>query len=100
MSIGMEAAKTFSMRQIRLTGREVSIVRTIGFAEAMSGTDILEQTRMQPEDVADSLNGMISAGFVESVPYSEEVSIDDLTTTAFEINPAYAGELRSAMIRR
>ena len=88
------------MRQIKLTGREVSIVRTIGFAEAMSGAEILEHTRMEAEDVTDSLNGMMSAGFIESVPYCEEVDTADLTNTAFEINPAYASELRSAMLRR
>jgi hypothetical protein len=88
------------MRNIKLTGREVSIVRTMGFNEAMRGVDILEQTRMDAEDVAFALNGLLSAGFVESLPYYEEVSVTDLETVSFEVNPAYVNDLRTAMIRR
>ena len=88
------------MRNVKLTGREVSIVRVIGFAEALSGAEILEATRMDAEDITDTLNGLMSAGFVESIPYGEQVSADDLSATSFEINPAYASDLRPAMIRR
>ncbi|HEY0370089.1 MAG TPA: helix-turn-helix domain-containing protein [Chthoniobacterales bacterium] len=88
------------MRHINLTGREVSVVRAIGFADKATGADILEHTRMEPEDVADVLNGMMSAGFIETIPYREEVPVGDLSETAFEINPAYAGQLRTAMLRR
>ncbi|MFL6531117.1 MAG: hypothetical protein ACJ8HQ_09330 [Chthoniobacterales bacterium] len=88
------------MRNIKLTGRELSIVRTMGFHEAMRGVDILEQTRMDAEDVAFALNGLLSAGFVESVPYYEEISATDLETVSFEVNPAYVGDLKTAMVRR
>ena len=30
---------------------------------------------MESEDVTDTLNGLMSAGFVESIPYCEEVRI-------------------------
>ncbi|HEX8678343.1 MAG TPA: helix-turn-helix domain-containing protein [Chthoniobacterales bacterium] len=88
------------MRNVKLTGREVSIVRVIGFAEAMTGAEILEATRMDVEDITDTLNGLMSAGFVESTPYREEVPVAEMPTTSFEINPAYVGDLRTAMIRR
>ncbi len=88
------------MRQIKLTGREMSLVRAMGFTETMLGSEILEVTRMEPDDVGDALNGLIAAGFVETTPYQEEVALADLAVTGFEINPAYASDLRTAMQRR
>lgn len=88
------------MRHIKLTGREASIVRTIGFAESMLGAEIQETTHMAPEDVTDTLNSLLSAGFAESVPYYEQVEVAAMPVTAFEINPAYVHELRTALVRR
>jgi DNA-binding MarR family transcriptional regulator len=88
------------MRNIKLTGREVTVLRAIGFAEAVSGADIADHTRMEAEDIADAINGLMSAGFLESVPYSEHVTTAELTQTAFEVNPGYVAQLRTAMLRR
>ena len=96
----MEAAFFYSMRQIKLTGREATIMRAIGFTESMLGAEIQDLARMELEDVTDTLNSLISAGFVESIPYSEEVQLADVSVTAFEVNPAYVHELREAMLRR
>ena len=87
------------MRHIKLTGREVNVVRAIGFAESMLGAEIQDYTRMQSEDVTDTLNGLISAGFVESIPYTEQVQIAEMPVIAFEINPAYAHQLKQALVR-
>jgi len=88
------------VRAIKLTGREASIVRAIGFTESMLGAEIQDLTRMELEDITDTVNGLIAAGFVESIPYSEEVQMADMPATAFELNPAYVHELRQALIRR
>ena len=88
------------MRNIKLTGREVSVVKAIGFAEAMLGAEIQDSTRMQPEDVTDTLNSLLSAGFAESIPYRDQIEMAEMPVTAFELNPAYAHELRAALIRR
>lgn len=88
------------MRNIKLTGREASVVRSIGFAEAMIGAEIQDQTRMEPDDLTDTLNSLMSAGFVESVPFFEQVELAEMPVTAFELNPAYAHELRNALYRR
>ena len=88
------------MRAIKLTGREASVVRAIGFTESMLGAEIQDLTRMELEDITDTVNGLIAAGFVESIPYSEEVQMADMPATAFELNPAYVHELRQALIRR
>ena len=88
------------MRQIRLSGREATIVRAIGFAEAMMGAELQDQTHMDGDDVTDVLNGLMSAGFVESVPYYEEVQLAEMPVTAFELNPAYVNELKQALYNR
>lgn len=88
------------MRHIKLTGREASVVRAIGFTEPMIGTEIQDHTRMEPDDLTDTLNSLISAGFIESVPYSEEIQLAEMSVTAFELNPAYTHELRKALYRR
>jgi hypothetical protein len=88
------------MRNITLSGREATLVRALGFAEAMMGAELQDQTHMDGEDVTDTLNALISAGFVESVPYYEEVQLAEMPVTAFEVNPAYAHQLRQAIYRR
>jgi hypothetical protein len=88
------------MRNIKLSGREATVVRAIGFAEAMMGAELQDQTHMDSEDVTETLNGLMSAGFVESVPYYDEVQLAEMPVTAFELNPAYAHELRQALYNR
>jgi hypothetical protein len=88
------------MRHIKLSGREATVVRAIGFTEAMMGAELQDQTHMDSEDVTDALNSLMSAGFVESVPYYEEVQLAEMPVTAFELNPAYTNELRQALYRR
>jgi hypothetical protein len=87
------------MRFIKLTGREASVVRAIGFTESMLGTEIQDYTRMESDDVTDTLNSLMAAGFVESVPYYEEVQLAEMPVTAFELNPAYVHELKRAIQR-
>ena len=87
------------MRMIKLTGREASVVRAIGFTESMLGAEIQDYTRMQSEDVTDTLNSLISAGFVESIPYAEQIQIAEMPVTAFELNPAYVHQLKQALVR-
>ena len=88
------------MRNIKLSGREATVVRAIGFTEAMMGTEIQDCTHMDVEDVTDTLNSLMSAGLVESVPYYDEVQIAEMPVTAFELNPAYTHELKQALYRR
>jgi hypothetical protein len=88
------------MRHIKLSGREATVVRAIGFAEPMMGAELQDQTQMDGDDVTDTLNSLMSAGFVESLPYYEEIQLAEMPVTAFELNPAYAHELRQALYRR
>jgi hypothetical protein len=88
------------MRNIKLTGRETCVVRAIGFSEGMLGSEILDSTHMEPEDVTDTLNSLLSAGFVETVPYCEQVDMAEMPVTTFEMNPSYVQDLKAAMYRR
>ena len=87
------------MRHIKLTGREATIVRAIGFCESMLGAEIQDHSRMESEDVTDTLNSLIAAGFIQSIPYIEQIQLADMPVTAFEINPAYVHEMRHAITR-
>jgi hypothetical protein len=88
------------MRHIKLSGREASVVRAIGFTESMLGVEIQDTTHMEIEDVADTLNSLLAAGFVECVPFAQEVELAEIPVTAFELNPAYVHDLRQALARR
>jgi hypothetical protein len=87
------------MRSIKLTGREATVVRAIGFTESMLGAEIQDFTHMELEDVTDTLNGLMAAGFVESVPYCEQVQLAEMPVTAFELNPSFVHELKLAIQR-
>lgn len=88
------------MRHIKLSGREATVVRSIGFTEAMMGAEIQDCTHMEAGDVTDTINSLMSAGYVESVPFCEEVQVAEMPVTAFEVNPAYVAELRQAICQR
>jgi len=74
-------------------------MRAIGFTESMLGAEIQDLTRMESEDVTDTLNSLMAAGFVESIPYYEEVQLAEMPVTAFEVNPAYVHDLKRAVNR-
>jgi hypothetical protein len=88
------------MRHIKLSGREATVVRSIGFTEAMMGAEIQDCTHMEVDDVTDTLNSLMSAGYVESIPFYEEIQMAEMPVTAFELNPAYVSELKQALYRR
>jgi len=87
------------MRQVKLTGREASVVRAIGFTKSMLGAEIQDFVRMESEDVTDTLNSLMAAGFVESIPYAEQIQLAEMPVTAFELTPAYTHDLKRALIR-
>ena len=87
------------MRRIKLSGRERAVLKALGFAEAILGDQIREYTQIQPDDLTDVLNALLAAGYVESNPYREQVTSAEMPTVEFEVNPAYAHELKSSMQR-
>lgn len=95
----MVAANFFPMRMIKLSGREASVLRAIGFTSSMLGAEIQDYVKMESDDVTDVLNSLMAAGFVESIPYTEQIDLAQMPVTSFEVNPAYTHELRRALIR-
>lgn len=87
------------MKQIKLSGRERTVLRAIDFSTGTTGQEILEHSRLEPEDLVDILNGLMDVGFAEVIPYAEHTSIETFATALFEVNPSYALELRAAMAR-
>ncbi len=85
------------MKQIRLSGREVTVIRFIGFGLSVTGAELLENTRLAADDLTDVLNAMMDVGYVESTPFTEKTTVEAMPGTEFEVNSAYAHELKSAM---
>lgn len=85
------------MRRIKLSGREISLIRVIGFGVGATGNELLEATSYDLPELVDMLNGMMNAGFVVTSPYLLEVAEELFSTTCFEINSAYAHEIRKSL---
>ncbi len=88
------------MRRIKLSGREMSLIRAIGFGIGATGEELLAVTSYDPPDLTDMLNGMMNAGFIITEPYLIEISEEALTAVKFEVNGAYSHELKKSMAKR
>jgi hypothetical protein len=94
------------MKQIKLSGREVAVLRAIDPSMGTSGAEISALTHLPPDELLEILNGLAEVGYVESfapgkdIPLSEPVTPAALAATRFEVNPSYALELKQAMLRR
>ena len=86
-------------RQIKLNGREQSMMRTIGFGLGITGAEVLERMAMIPEELVDVLNSLIEIGYLETPTMKERVTLADFSTETFEINPSYASDLKEALKR-
>jgi hypothetical protein len=87
------------MKQIKLSGREMAVLRAIDYATGSTGTELFERTQMEPSDLADVLNGLFEVGYVEAYPPIEPITCLNYGETRFEINPSYFQELKVAMRR-
>jgi DNA-binding MarR family transcriptional regulator len=86
-------------KAIKLNGREVSILRSIGFGLGVTGTELLERTQMSQEDLVDILNTLLDAGYAETASMKERITPEEMPAETFEINPSYMNELKEAMKR-
>jgi len=88
------------MKQIKLSGREMAVLRAIDYAVGSTGLEIHERTNIEPADVADILNGLFDVGYVEVVPDCKLVTVENYANSRFEVNPSYWQQLKEAMRRR
>ena len=89
----------YFMKQIKLSGREMAVLRAINFALGSTGTEIQELTQIDGSDLADVLNGLFDVGYVETYPLVEIITSVNYEATRFEVNPSYAQQLKIAMKR-
>ncbi len=87
------------MRQIKLSGREQAVIRSIDYASGSTGTEIGTRTQIEPGDLADLLHALCDVGYLEPTPYTEAINFANYAELRFEVNPAYAQELKIAMRR-
>ncbi|EDY17023.1 hypothetical protein CfE428DRAFT_5368 [Chthoniobacter flavus Ellin428] len=87
------------MKQIKLSGRELAVLRAIDYAIGSTGTEIRDKTFIEGQDVADILNGLCDVGYVEVVPVLEPITVQNYADARFEVNPSYALQLKEAMRR-
>ena len=88
------------MKQIKITGRERSVLRVLDFSTGNTGEELLVSSRLEPEDLVDVLNGLMSPGYLEVVPSAEETTLGTFREARFDVNPSYAQELRAVMANR
>ena len=88
------------MKQIKLTGRERSVLRVLDFAAGNTGDELLESSRLEADDLVSVLSGLMGPGYIEMSPYAEEATLETFQLARFDINPSYAGEIRAAMAQR
>ncbi len=88
------------MRELKFSGRERAVIRAIDFTTGTLGEEIFTHTKIELEDLVDILNGLISSGYAEAVPYAESTSLETFQATLFEINPSYALDIRAAIAHR
>ena len=86
-------------RQIKLNGRELGVLRTIGFGLGVPGSEIQERTNIDPQDLCDLLNTLLDIGYLETPTMKERVSFEEYPAEIFEINASYASDLKVAMRR-
>jgi hypothetical protein len=87
------------MKQIKLSGREQAVIRAIDYTTGSTGDEIRERTHIDGNDLVDILNGLYEVGYVECFPTVEPVTFLNYAATRFEVNPAYALQLREALKR-
>jgi hypothetical protein len=85
-------------REIKLDGGEITVLKTLGFSGAqMYGKQLIERAEdMETAEFIDTLNGLISLGYVLSNRVNLR-SLEDVERAFFRVNSAYARDLRDAI---
>ncbi len=87
------------MKKIKLSGREVAVLRAIDFSLGTLGGEIMERTHIERGELIDILNGLLDAGYIETNPAALRVDYGELEETVFEVNPSYALDLKEVTKR-
>lgn len=93
------------MGQIKLVGRELSVVRAIEH-EGSTGRYLHERTNIDADELLGILNGLSESGYVEPylqgqhLPSLDPIPMARFHDTRFEINPSYYQEIKKILKQR
>ena len=87
------------MKEIKLSGRERTVLRYIDWATGTPGEELLVSTRLEPDDLVAVLNGLMDVGYLEMSPYADATDENTFRDKTFEVNPSYALQLKEAISR-
>jgi DNA-binding MarR family transcriptional regulator len=93
------------MREIKLSGREMAVLKAIDQTSGTFGPELVTITHLEPQDLVDILSGLMDVGYVEAYAGDdqrlplEEATLAAFNATRFEVNPSYALQIRQAMKR-
>ena len=86
------------MKQIKLSGREMAVLRAIDYATGSTGTEVREKTAIEGADTAEILNALCEVGYVEAFPPVEPVTFLNYADTELDVpaspEPSAAGGQR------
>lgn len=89
------------MKEIVLSGAEITVLKTIGLTgTAISGANLARAlSSMEEAELIDTLKGLLIMGYImaEKENFKEVEEIEELT---FRVNTAYAKDLRDAVLGR
>jgi len=81
------------------------VVRAIDEATGTTGAEILEIANLDEQDLLNIVQMLVNLGAMEAyhpgtdLPMQEEVTLEMLRDTRFELNPSFSQEIREAMRR-
>ena len=85
-------------REIKLDGGEITVLKTLGLSGSqMYGKLLIDHLKeMETAEFIDTLNGLISLGYVLSNKVNLRMR-EDVERAFFRVNPGYAHDLRDAL---
>lgn len=86
------------MREIKLSGGEISVLKALGLSGApVQGKMLLQRAgEMEPAEFLDLLGGLLTMDYVVSSKVNVQ-TITDVERSFFRVNPTLARELSDAM---
>ena len=93
------------MKELKLSGREMAVLKAIDYATGTFGSEMAHATHMEEQDLVDILTGLMDVGYVEAYAGDDqrtplqEATLATFPTTRFEVNPSYALQIRQATKR-
>jgi hypothetical protein len=85
-------------REIKLDGGEITVLKTLGLSGSqMYGKLLVDHLKeMETAEFIDTLNGLISLGYVLSNKVNLRMR-EDVERAFFRVNPSYAHDLHDAL---